>query len=255
MKDSFEGRTALITGGTSGIGLETGRQLLSQGAKVALIGSRQEKGLRALQELSMFKNDVCFIQGDVSKTRQCQDIVEQTAARLGGIDIVINSAGIYLEKSIAEVTEAEFDTMMNVHVKGTYFICKYTLPYLRQKGKGAIINVASDAGINGNCLCTAYCAAKGAVTTFTKALALESIHYGIRANCVCPGDVNTPMLQQQLAGSDKPEDYLRDMAAMYPIGRIAEAHEIAHVICFLASDRASFVNGAVWTVDGGLTAC
>jgi NAD(P)-dependent dehydrogenase (short-subunit alcohol dehydrogenase family) len=251
----FKGKVAIITGGTSGIGLETGRQLLSQGAKVALIGRQAEKGLRTLQELAVYGDQVSFIQGDISQAQQCQEVVNRTIAQFGSLNIVVNSAGVYMEKTIDEVTEDEFDNMMNTNIKGTYFICKYALPHLRQSGGGAIINVSSDAGINGNCLCTTYCASKGAVTTFTKALALESIHYGVRVNCVCPGDVDTPMLQQQLIGVDSPQEYLRDMAAMYPVGRIAQSHEIANVICFLASDKSSFVNGAVWTVDGGLTAC
>jgi NAD(P)-dependent dehydrogenase (short-subunit alcohol dehydrogenase family) len=251
----FKGKVAIITGGTSGIGLETGRQLLSQGAKVALIGRQAEKGLRTLQELAVYGDQVFFIQGDISQVQQCQEVVNRTIAQFGSLNIVVNSAGVYMENTIDEVTEDEFDNMMNTNIKGTYFICKYALPHLRQSGGGAIINVSSDAGINGNCLCTTYCASKGAVTTFTKALALESIHYGVRVNCVCPGDVDTPMLQQQLIGVDSPQEYLRDMAAMYPVGRIAQSHEIANVICFLASDKSSFVNGAVWTVDGGLTAC
>ncbi|EIW19088.1 NAD(P)-dependent dehydrogenase, short-chain alcohol dehydrogenase family [Pelosinus fermentans] len=255
MNYQFAGKVAMITGGTSGIGLEAARQLLAQGAKTALIGRQKEKGQMALLELASYADHVCFIQGDVSSVNQCQEVVEKTAAQFGGLDIVINAAGIYMEKIIGEVTEDEFDHIMNINIKGTYFICKSALPYLRQRGGGAIINVSSDAGINGNCLCTAYCASKGAVTTFTKALSLESIHYGVRANCICPGDVDTPMLTQQLAEADNPEEYLRDMASMYPIGRIAKVHEVAHVICFLASDHASFVNGAVWTVDGGLTAC
>ena len=251
----FKGKVAVITGGTSGLGLETGRQLLAQGAKVVLVGSREKKGLKALNELAAYGDPVVFIQGDVSKTQQCQEVINKAASQFDGLDIIINSAGIYMEKSIDDVTEDEFDNMMNINIKGTYFISKYAMPYLRQRGGGAIVNVSSDAGINGNCLCTTYCASKGAVTTFTKALALESIHCGVRTNCVCPGDVDTPMLQQQLVEADNPQEYLKDMTAMYPTGRIAQSHEIANVICFLASDKASFVNGAVWTVDGGLTAC
>ena len=255
MKWNFEGKVALITGGTSGIGLSTANFLLAAGAKVALIGRQTAKGEGALAQLAEYGEQVCFIKGDISKTVDCQKVVEQTVAKMGRLDIVINSAGTYMEKAISEVTEEEFDNMMNVNVKGTYFICKYALPHLRQAGGGSIVNISSDAGINGNCLCTTYCAAKGAVTVFTKALALESIHDGIRANCVCPGDVDTPMVKEQLRNVSNPEEYLRDMASIYPIGRIAKPEEIAKVICFLASDHASFVNGAVWTVDGGLTAC
>jgi len=254
-KDQLNGKVAMITGGTSGIGLSTAITLLQAGASVALIGRQLGKGQLALERLAMYGSKVCFIQGDISKVQQCAQVVEQTIARFGRLDIVINSAGIYMEKAIDDVTEDEFDQMMNSNIKGTYFICKFALPYLRKAGSGAIVNVSSDAGINGNCLCTTYCASKGAVTTFTKALALESIHYGIRTNCVCPGDVDTPMLEKQLASIDRPEEYLRDMASLYPIGRIAKPQEIANVICFLVSDAASFVNGAVWTVDGGLTAC
>lgn len=255
MADGFVGKVALITGGTSGIGLSTARLLLAAGAKVALIGRQLHKGQAALQQLAEYEEQVCFIPGDISQTKDCQKVAEQTVARWGRLDIVVNSAGSYMEKAIDEVTEEDFDQMMNSNIKGTYFMCKYALPYLRQSGSGAIVNISSDAGINGNCLCTTYCAAKGAVTIFTKALALETIHHNIRANCVCPGDVDTPMVEEQLLQVENKEEYLRQMASIYPIGRIAKPEEIAKVICFLASDAASFVNGAIWTVDGGLTAC
>lgn len=255
MQCNFEGKVALITGGTSGIGLSTASILLELGAKVTLIGRQVTKGKVALDQFAKYGENVCFLQGDISKTGDCQKVIEETVAQFGRLDIVINSAGTYMEKAISDVTEEDFDQMMNSNIKGTYFICKYALPHLRQAGGGAIVNISSDAGINGNCLCTTYCASKGAVTVFTKALALESIHDGIRANCVCPGDVDTPMVERQLMNVDNKEQYLREMASIYPIGRIAKPEEIAKVICFLASDNASFVNGAIWTVDGGLTAC
>ena len=251
--DYFKGKVAIITGGTSGIGLTTAITLLRLGASVALIGRQREKGEAVLRELNQYGSKVCFFRGDVNKIKDCQMVIEQTVASFGRLDIVINSAGIYMEKSIDEVEEDEFDQMMGINIKGTYFICKYALPYLPQASGGAIVNISSDAGINGNCLCTTYCASKGAVTLFTKALSLEVIHDGIRVNCVCPGDVDTPMLQKQLSGVDNPKEYLREMASIYPIGRIAQPQEVANVICFLVSEEASFVNGAVWTVDGGLT--
>ena len=131
-------------------------------------------------------------------------------------------------------------------------MAKAAVPALKSS-RGAIVNVSSDAGINGNVNCTAYCAAKGAVTLFTKALALEMAPYGVRVNCVCPGDIATPMLERQLAATNDPLRYRQEMESVYPMGRIGTPEEVAGVILFLASDAASFVTGAAWSVDGGLT--
>lgn len=251
----FKNKVVLITGGTSGIGLAAAELFSLAGARVALVGRSPERGQAATRYLGGKGGQAEFFSGDVSLAADCAKVVRQTAEAFGGLDIVVNSAGEYLEKSIIDTHEAEFDRMMDVHVKGTYFICKQAIPYLRQGGGGSIVNVSSDAGLRGNVLCTAYCAAKGAVTNLTRALALETILYNIRVNCVCPGDVATPMLERQLAEMPDAAASLKEIQSLYPAGRIATADEVAKVICFLASDAASFVNGAAWTVDGGLTAC
>nr|WP_092074175.1 SDR family NAD(P)-dependent oxidoreductase [Dendrosporobacter quercicolus]NSL47700.1 SDR family oxidoreductase [Dendrosporobacter quercicolus DSM 1736]SDM80280.1 NAD(P)-dependent dehydrogenase, short-chain alcohol dehydrogenase family [Dendrosporobacter quercicolus] len=251
----FSNKAVLITGGTSGIGLATAKTLLAGGAKVAIAGSSRAKGQTALAELADWAGSVKFIQGNVAQVSECQSIVKGAAGYLGKIDIVINSAGIYLEKPIDEVTEEEYQLVIDVNLKGTYFIAKYAIPELKKTGNGAIVNVSSDAGINGNLLCTAYCAAKGAVTTFSKALALELAPHQIRVNCVCPGDIDTPMLKTQLAAAADPVKQLWEMAGIYPIGRIGRAAEVAAAICFLASDQASLITGVALPVDGGLTAC
>jgi NAD(P)-dependent dehydrogenase (short-subunit alcohol dehydrogenase family) len=253
MQYDLQGKAAVITGGTSGIGLAAAKIMLQRGARVAVIGRRPDKGRLAMQFLAEYGFDRYFIRGDVTRPAECEQLVGQAAAQLGSIDILVNSAGIYLEKEITAMTEADYDAVMAVNVKGTFFMCRAALPELRKAGGGAMINLASDAGINGNLRCTAYCASKGAVVAFTKALALETAPDRIRVNCVCPGDVATPLLERQIAASDSAINE-QELGLPYPLGRIAQPDEIAHVISFLASDAASFVTGAVWTVDGGLTA-
>jgi NAD(P)-dependent dehydrogenase (short-subunit alcohol dehydrogenase family) len=229
--------------------------LLADGARVAIAGSSQEKGEAALGALGGFAADLIFVRCDVSRPADCARLVRLAVTRFGGLDIVVNSAGIYLEKQIADVSEEEYARVMDVNVKGTYFLTKYAVPELKKSGSGAIVNVSSDAGLRGNNLCTAYCAAKGAVAAFTRALALELAPNRIRVNCVCPGDTASPMLERQLAAADDPSRMLWEIAGLYPLGRVGNVYEVAAAICFLASDRASLITGVALPVDGGLTAC
>jgi len=252
VKLDFKGKVVLITGGTSGIGLAAARLFMSSGAKAVIAGRSASRGEMAVRELAA-SGEAAFLPCDVSLVSECERLVSETLAKYGRLDVLVNSAGAYLEKAIGDMTEADYDKVMAVNVKGTYFMCRSAARALRLHC-GSIVNVSSDAGLNGNVLCSAYCAAKGAVTLFTKALALELAPYGVRVNCVCPGDIATPMLQQQVELQMNPLEYSKEMASVYPLGRIGTAQEVAGVIVFLASDAASFVTGAAWSVDGGLTA-
>lgn len=246
---------AIITGGTSGIGLASAKLFLQKNYDVVLVARDKTKYEAVKAELNALCGDnICdFISADISKVIDCEKVIYTVIAKHKQIDALVNSAGIYRENAIDDVDEDEFDRIMNVNIKGTYFMCKYAVPYLKQSlSKPAIVNVSSDAGTNGNFFCTAYCASKGAVNTFTKALALELAPYGVRANCVCPGDIDTPLTRNQFAD---PEAGIKEAAALYPMGRIGRAEEVANAIYFLASGEATFITGSILAVDGGITAC
>jgi NAD(P)-dependent dehydrogenase (short-subunit alcohol dehydrogenase family) len=252
MQTKFTNKTALITGGTSGIGLSTARLMLEAGGKVLIIGRNAEKGKAALTELGYSKKCLEFFQADVSKVGDCQSSVKKVVELFGKLDVVVNSAGIYESSSIENVDEETYNRIIDTNLKGTFFICKNAVPELR-KSKGVIVNVSSDSGLQGNPLETVYCASKGAVTIFTKALAIDLARENIRVNCVCPGDIKTPMLDKDMAQSDNPEEYLRELINRYPVGHLGTPEEVAAVICFLASGTSPFTTGAAWSIDGGIT--
>jgi len=246
-----EQQVVLISGGTSGIGLATARELLAQGAQVMLMGRDETRGAAALRKLGSVQ--AAFVAGDVSQPEACQRAVQQTLTCFGQLTGLVCSAGIYCEGALETVTPAQLDAVLATNVKGTMYLCQAALPELYRM-RGSIVNVASDAGVQGNYCCTAYCASKGAVVMFTRALALEAAHRGVRVNAIAPGDIMTPLTQKQLQAMPDPAAGLRDMASVYPLGRIGTPEEAAHVITFLLSSQASFVTGAVWSLDGGLTA-
>ena len=249
MKD----KVVIITGGTSGIGFASAKLFLENNAKVIIIGRDQVKGEAATIALRAVGDSVEFIRCDLSKVSECQNIVKKIIDNYHKVDVLINNAGLYYEKAIMDMSEADFDEMMNINIKAAYFMAKEVAIQMKKQQSGAIVNISSDAGINGNFLCTAYCASKGALTVFSKALALELAPYHIRVNCVCPGDIDTPLTQNQFSGVADKDKALEELAQLYPLGRIGKATEVANVIYFLASEQASFVVGATWSVDGGIS--
>ncbi len=239
--------TAIITGGTSGIGLATAKIFLANGYNCAVVGRSEERFKQVESELS---GNVAFIAADVCKVSDCDKIISETVKNFGGVDVLVNSAGIYDEGAITLVNEKTFDEIFSTNVKGTFFTSRAAVDELA-KTHGSIINVASDAGLRGNYFCAAYAASKGAVIAFTKSLALELASLAIRVNCVAPGDILTPLTIAQIKSSGSTVD---DLRKNYPLGRIGKPEEVAEAIYFLTSDKASFITGTVLSIDGGLTA-
>lgn len=243
-------KTAVITGGTSGIGLAAAKIFLEHDFNVAIVGRNVDRGRAAIRSLGGFDRRVFFISADVSNLADCDKIIAETLNRFARLDALINSAGLYVDGEIQSVDEPTFDRIMNVNVKGTFFMSRAAIDPL-SKTRGAIVNIASDAGLKGNYFCSLYSASKGAVVSLTRSLALELAHIPIRVNCVAPGDVLTPMTLEQIKRSG---ETIEELAGVYPMRRIGTPEEIAEAIYFLASTRASFITGAILSADGGLTA-
>lgn len=249
----LNGKIALVTGGSEGMGFATAKLFLQEGAKVVITGRSRVKGRQAVRNLKKY-GPVEFVQGDVSRATDARRMVERTVGRFGRIDVLFNNAGVYIEKRAEEMTEEEWDFVLDTNLKGTFLVSKYAIPHMKRQGSGVIVNNSSDAGLIGNRSCPAYCASKGGVTVMTKAMALDYARDGIRVNCVNPGVIDTPMVANEARASGNARAYLKKCALDQPIGRLGRPEEVAHAVLFLASDESSFVTGSALSIDGGTTA-
>lgn len=247
----LSGKVTLITGGTSGIGEATAVLFAKEGARVAITGRNEQRGQAVVERIQQDGGKTIFIRTDVRKAEECRRAVEATLHAFGKLDILFNNAGVFYPHTILDCTEEEWDLQMDVNLKGTFLMSKFALPGMIQRGGGVILNNSSGWGMAGGDKAVAYCASKGGVVLLTKAMAVDHGRQGIRVNCICPGDVDTPMLPEdaRMRGL-KCEDYLAGCANR-PLGRIGKAEEIAQAALYLASDAASFVTGTALVVDGG----
>jgi len=247
-------KVALITGGTSGIGEATAILFAKEGASVAISGRNPERGRAVVEQILQTNGKAIFIRTDVRKAEECRCAVDETVRAFGKLDILFNNAGVFYPHTTLDCSEEEWDLQLDINLKGTFLMSKSALPGMIQRGSGVIINNSSGWGIVGGDAAVAYCASKGGVVLLTKAMAIDHGRQGIRVNCICPGDVDTPMLPEdaRLRGL-KWQDYLAGCANR-PLGRIGTADEIAKAALFLASDDSSFMTGAALVVDGGGTA-
>jgi NAD(P)-dependent dehydrogenase (short-subunit alcohol dehydrogenase family) len=246
----FENKIVLITGGNRGIGLAAARLFAAEGAKVVLVARDQARGESEAQQTP----NAHFIRCDVSVADDCQRVVDETVRLHEGLDVLVNCAGIiYRNRTVEQTTEEEWDKTFDVNVKGTFLMCKYALPFLRER-KGSIVNVASYVGLVGFAKTSAYAASKAAIVNLTRSMALDHAREGVRVNAVCPGSVDTEMIHEAWLKYGDVEEAQRVWAEKHPLGRIASAEEVAQAILFLAGGEASFITGVALPVDGGITA-
>lgn len=251
----LENKVALVTGGTSGIGLGIAERFLKEGAKVVVAGrskGRCEEAIKKLERIS--KNRVAFVTGDVSSSKDAKRMISETIEKFDKMDILVNSAGIYLEKRAEETSEEEWDRIIDVDLKGVWLCSVAAYPHFKKQKKGVIINISSDAGISGNRDCAAYCAAKGGVSNLTRAMALDYAKENIRVNALCPAVIDTPMYEMEISRQENREEYMSMTAENHPVGRVGTVEEVAFAALMLASDEAGFTTGACVPVDGGVTA-
>ena len=244
----FIDKIAIVTGGASGMGAATARELAAAGAKVVIVDRNEALAAEVAQEIGA-ETAV----GDVSNPDFCQQVVDEAVERNGRLDILVNAAGIIVRADALGTSNEQWLKVMNVNVSGIFYLSRAAVAVMKQQGKGVIVNFGSIWGGVGAAGVVAYCASKGAVHQLTRAMALDHVKDGIRINAVCPGEVNTPMLASERS-EPVTEAILQRIASTVPMERLADPVEIARVVCFLASDDASYMTGAMVNVDAGYTA-
>lgn len=246
----FTGKRVLVTGGTRGIGAATVRAFLDAGARVAVNGRTARSTNDSLTHL---QTEAFGVPGDVASATDCRTMVASAVAEMGGLDVLVNCAGVARDGPMEKVTEADWDAVLDINLKGTFFCIQAALPYLRAS-RGNVVNLASDAGLIGEVGLAIYCASKAGVVNLSRALSLE-LAPEVRVNCVCPGYVDTDMIRRDvIEAANDPAATERALAAAAPMNRLASPPEIASAILYLASTEASFMTGTALQIDGGTTA-
>jgi NAD(P)-dependent dehydrogenase (short-subunit alcohol dehydrogenase family) len=249
------GKAGVVTGTSRGLGREILLAAAADGARIVALSRDVEQGRHGVEKARAAGGEAVFVPGDVRREGDIAASIERCLAEYGALDFIVNNAGILGEGRLHETTNELWDDLVATHLTGTFWGCKHAIVAMRASGRGgSIVNVGSILSFTGDGYLAAYTAMKSGVLGLTKAIAIDYALDGIRCNCVCPGDMETPMIQQYFEGTPDAAAAREEMERAYPGKRIAHPREVAAAVVYLLSDEASFVNGAPLLVDGGLTA-
>jgi NAD(P)-dependent dehydrogenase (short-subunit alcohol dehydrogenase family) len=248
---SVEGKSAIVTGAASGIGRGIAIRLAEMGAFVSMLDIDEANGRATSDTITKQGGHAEFLHCDVCTVANCRHTVRAVIEKTSKIDILCNCAGIAIRKDVIELAEDEWNRALDVTLKSVYLMSHEVVPHMIRNGGGSIINIGSGWSLKGGPRAASYCAAKGGVVNLTRAMAIDHGKHNIRVNCVCPGDVDTPMLHSECEqlGADK-EAFMRE-AANRPLGRVGTTDDVANAVLFLASPMSSWITGAALVVDGG----
>jgi len=251
MSPRLENKIAIVTGAGSGIGRACALALAREGARLSLVGRRKAQLDVVAREIG---NSALVLPADVSKKPDIDRIIEETVAHWGGLNVLLNNAGVMCPGTAEQITEQQWDETFNLNVRGLWLLSRAALPHLRKAGGGSIINLASVLGINGARNRAAYAASKGAVVLLTKCMAIDHGHEKIRVNCICPSFIETELTAAVISQAPDPEAARRERTALHPLGRLGRPEDIAGLAVYLASNESAWVTGTAFPVDGGYLA-
>ncbi len=251
MNSRLKDKIAIVTGAGSGIGRAIAIAMIGEGARLVLVGRRKDRVEAMAREA---EGCAIAVAADVSKRHEIDHVLVETVKAFGGINALVNNAGILHPGSAEQITEAQWDETFNINVRGLWLLSRAVLPHLRRAGGGSIINVASVLGINGARNRAAYAASKGAVVLLTKCMAIDHGHENIRVNAICPSFVETELSAAYLKTTVDPDAVRRERISVHPIGRLGQPDDMAGLAVYLASDESSWVTGTTFPVDGGYLA-